>query len=382
MASLRYNLKRANGRRSAIVAIVRHKKQTMKVPTGVSVEPARWDNKRQQVRPIGAEAKAMNSALQKLRDKILSVVLNLGRLPGKDELLPKTTDIFKAIEVQRQRMVSLGKSPSSAQSYKTLATNLTRFHKERGRTETSLHEIGEAYITNFTAFLISRSHADSHTGKMTGLLRTVLRRNKVKTDWQESESITVRYPDAIYLDESELQALRELDLTENRRHALVRDVFLAACYTGQRYSDLNQIASDRGFCSITQQKTGEKVLIPLKPELENILARYPEGRLPIPSNQEINKIIKPVCKLAGITDIAILNIYRGGQKEMISAPRHEFVTCHTARRSFATNAILAGLPTEVVMKFTGHRSYQQFQRYIRASQQDIARQFKGHPFFT
>ncbi len=381
MASLRYNLKRTTGRKSAIVAIVRHKKETMKVSTGISVEPERWDNKRQQVRPIGAEAKAMNETLQKLRDKIISLVLSLGRLPGKEELSPKTTGIFEAIEAQRRRLVSIGKARSSAESYQTLASNITRFHRDKQRKETSTGQIGETYITDLIAYMIEKNYADSHTGKMVGLLRTVLRRNKVKTDWHDAKNIKIRYPDMIYLDESELKALRELDLSKEKRLARVRDVFLAACYTGQRYSDLKQIGQDRGFVGITQQKTGEKVLIPVKPELEEILSRHPDG-LPVPTNQEVNKTIKRVCRAAGIVSVERLNVYRGGKKEIISAERCEFVTCHTARRSFATNAILAGLPTEAVMRFTGHRNYKEFQKYIRASQQDVARRFKEHPFFT
>lgn len=352
----------------------------MKVKTGISVEVKKWDPKKQRIKPAWKEAEQINQALEKFRDKILYIILKIGRLPAKTDLAPDGAGIFDAIDAQRKRILSLGRTASSAQGYKTLAANLARFHKDRHRTETSIHEIDEDYITAFLGYMIEKGSADSHSGKMVGMLKTVLRRNKVKTNWQETQNIKVRYPDNIYLSETELETLRNLDLSGNPRLDRNRDIFLAACYTGQRYSDLRQIAHDRGLIAITQQKTGERVLVPLKPELEKILSKYPDG-LPVPTNQEMNRTIKWICREAGMTAVERINVFRGGKKELLTVERCELVSCHTARRTFATHAILAGIPTEIVMRFTGHRNYKEFQKYIRASQQDAAKRFRDHPFF-
>lgn len=55
---------------------------------------------------------------------------------------------------------------------------------------------------------------------------------------------------------------------------------------------------------------------------------------------------------------------------------------NTARRSFATNAVLAGIPALEVMKFTGHRSMASFLQYVRITGQETAVTYANHPFFN
>ncbi len=47
--------------------------------------------------------------------------------------------------------------------------------------------------------------------------------------------------DTIYLNEQELQAIYDLDLTDNHRLERVRDLFLVGCWTGLRFSDFTSI---------------------------------------------------------------------------------------------------------------------------------------------
>ncbi|MCS2387605.1 hypothetical protein NXV57_05295 [Bacteroides thetaiotaomicron] len=44
--------------------------------------------------------------------------------------------------------------------------------------------------------------------------------------------------DAIYLNEKELAAIYELDLSDDKQLEEIRDVFITGCFTGLRYSDL------------------------------------------------------------------------------------------------------------------------------------------------
>lgn len=59
----------------------------------------------------------------------------------------------------------------------------------------------------------------------------------------------------------------------------------------------------------------------------------------------------------------------------------QLANSHTARRSFATNAVLDGMPIQIVMKFTGHKSEIEFLKYIRASGIEVASRFADHAFF-
>lgn len=76
-------------------------------------------------------------------------------------------------------------------------------------------------------------------------------------------------PVEIYLTETELQALAEMELTGLKDQ--VRDIFLVGCYTCQRVSDYNNIqpedftttAKGTPIIRLVQQKTRNEVKIPI-----------------------------------------------------------------------------------------------------------------------
>ena len=104
--------------------------------------------------------------------------------------------------------------------------------------------------------------------------------------------------DNIYLTESELKKIYELDLSENKVLEVTRDVFLCGCYTAQRFSDYSRVKKSdirtiEGIkvIDLVQQKTGERVVIPIRHELDIILKRY-DYTLPKTFEQKINDRIK------------------------------------------------------------------------------------------
>jgi integrase len=71
-----------------------------------------------------------------------------------------------------------------------------------------------------------------------------------------------------------------------------------------------------------------------------------------------------------------------GKVEPVHKLKYELVTTHTARRSFATNAYRAGIPAGKIMQITGHKTEQDFFRYIKVSSIDNAMELQGHAFFN
>ena len=53
-------------------------------------------------------------------------------------------------------------------------------------------------------------------------------------------------------------------------------------------------------------------------------------------------------------------------------PKWTMISTHTGRRSFATNAYLAGMPKMQIRSITGHTSDEMLERYIRATPQQMA----------
>ena len=80
--------------------------------------------------------------------------------------------------------------------------------------------------------------------------------------------------------------------------------------------------------------------------------------LPVHPNQVMNKYLKRVAKLAGLTGAADLVSTEGGGIVRAAVPKCELVTMHTAHHTFATQSLLQGMPVEVLQKVLGHKKVQ------------------------
>jgi integrase len=179
------------------------------------------------------------------------------------------------------------------------------------------------------------------------------------------------------LNETELQQLENTKLPPYLER--VRDCFVLFAWTGCRYSDLEKIGKTdikNGFITFRQQKTNNKVVIPLHPVVAEILEKY-NYDLPEPiTNQKFNEYIKEACKRAEINSIETMTRTVGGKLETITFDKHEGVTSHTGRRSFATNMYLQKLPSYMIMSVTGHKTEKSFLKYIKVTQQEHAAMMK------
>ena len=193
--------------------------------------------------------------------------------------------------------------------------------------------------------------------------------------------------DTIYLNEQELKSIYDLDLSDNKRLEHQRDLFMIGCYTGLRFGDLTKLKKEniiRGGTRIRvkTEKTGETVEIPLHWTIMAILNKYDSGLPNVISDQKMNDYLKEIAEKAKLNEIIIKAQTRGGSKTETRHNKWELVTVHTARRSFATNAYLAGVPSISIMKITGHRSEKSFLKYIKITQEQNADLMANHPFFS
>jgi integrase len=99
------------------------------------------------------------------------------------------------------------------------------------------------------------------------------------------------------------------------------------------------------------------------------------------SQQNFNKAIKVMGRKAGVTGKLLLEYTQGKRVVRKSYKKYELISSHTARRSFATNAYLAGIPPARIMLITGHRTEQSFFKYICIQKQENAKVLAEHDFF-
>lgn len=95
----------------------------------------------------------------------------------------------------------------------------------------------------------------------------------------------------------------------------------------------------------------------------------------------MNQNLKVIGKLAGIDEQIIITKTKGGVKFEEKKFRYDLIKTHVARKSFATNAFLNGVPTLSIMKITGHRTEDIFLKYVKISQEENANSFVDHNFF-
>ena len=256
-------------------------------------------------------------------------------------------------------------------------------------------DIDLKFYDDFVAWFTAKNYSVNTIGRHVKELKIIMRAAREEglhdNGLIESRKFRVLTADVenIYLTESEIRAIANLDLSDNKHKDIARDVFLVGCYTAQRFSDYSTInegnirtlESGQLVIDLKQQKTGNHVIIPVRPELQAILDKY-ENRLPKSYEQKVNKFIKEIAREAGITEKIEVSYVENGERKTHLVEKCDLVKTHTARRSGATNMYLAGIPTIAIMKITGHKTEKEFMKYIKITEEQTAMELMNHPYFS
>ena len=226
----------------------------------------------------------------------------------------------------------------------------------------------------FKTFLIKDQHQTNNTiGKYISTLKTFLH---WATDREYNSNLTFKKfkvpnenADIIYLTEQELFHIYNFILN-NKRLESVRDVFCFGCFTGARFSDVSKLTKDdikQNAWHLRTTKTRDKLEIPLNEFALEILEKYTsQGRmLPIMSNQKINLYLKQLGKLLDINEQTTKTMYRGAEPVVLNKEKWEFISTHTARRTFVTLSLEKGMRPEVLMSITRHKDYKTMKKYLK-----------------
>jgi site-specific recombinase XerD len=192
-------------------------------------------------------------------------------------------------------------------------------------------------------------------------------------------------PYEIALSESELNAIRDLDLSKRPELDSTRDIFILSTKVGQRISDLQSIIDKiikpetlpQKFV-ITQTKGKKQVEIPLYDDLKEFATefrnKYRLG-LRLKAEQNYNENLKEIGKLANLNDVHTYKMLYGNQERLFTNKTYELISSHTGRRTFATISIINGISVNHVMAITGHTSLKSFQSYLKKDIQDLKKQY-------
>lgn len=189
--------------------------------------------------------------------------------------------------------------------------------------------------------------------------------------------------DVVTLDRDEITRLYVFDkLTKSE--IIVRDLFIIACMTALRFSDFSRLAEKNFIDNVVQiktQKTGTLVIIPQSKYVREILRKYNYSLPKCPCIQHFNKVIKNVCRKAGINQPVPYERTIGLERVSLMVEKWVRIGSHSGRRSAATNMFLAGIPALRIMKITGHKTEAAFMHYIGLTKEENAAVLAGNMFF-
>lgn len=185
----------------------------------------------------------------------------------------------------------------------------------------------------------------------------------------------------IFLTQDELKDLKQCSIPAEKQYLeRVRDIFLFQCYTGLRYSDVENLKKTdikENFIEITTVKTSDNLTIELNNHSKAIILKYEDKiykynkAFPVITNQKMNEYLKELAEIAEIDEPIRETYYKGNERIDEVTPKHALLSSHAGRRTFICNALALGIPPQVVMKWTGHSDYKAMKPYI-----DIADQTK------
>ena len=405
MATLNYSIRSSRKSDQSVPIIARLKagrNYDKRVKTGLTVIPEHWSQKTGFVKATVEKDNddGTNNKLRAMETFILNALPKNGEL--SEDWLEKTIENFhNPLPKNVEERITLFKfirdfidkaptrpNPKTGRpvcykmirEYERTFEYLQEFCKKKRKTY-DFQDITLGFYHDFSLHLTKKNLATNTIGKKIQTLKIFLNAAtdagyNAYTHFKSHRFASISEDtDSIHLNEQEIKAMYELDLTNNPRLDRVRDLFLVGAWTGLRFSDWDQVKHENiedGLLIIRQSKTGGKVYIPLHPMVESILEKY-EGILPpVLTNQKINEYIKEVGELAKIKAPFKRSITRGGKRETTIYEKWQVIGTHTARRSFATNAYNAGVPSLTIMAITGHKTETSFLKYIKVTPKEHA----------
>lgn len=376
----------------------------LKYSTGQKIKPNRWNFEKQRAKELrtSKDHETLNLLLDDLASDVGNIhrtILLEGGTPTPELLRVRLNERLKKEDSTSKDLAHFAeivleasaRKENTKRSVRQMIRNLREFKEQTGR---SLHfdaidlDFYDVYLEFAKGKGYSQNTIGGHIKNIKVFMREAFERGLTKNIFYQSKRFKKLQEESIsiYLTKDELHKLEQLNLSQNLRLDRVRDMFLVGCYTGLRFSDLSQlkienIQKGKRVIKVRTQKTDETVVIPIGSVVSRLIDKY-EGHFPVISNDKMNEYLKELGQLAGFIDPVEIIYTKGGKREREVLQKWELITVHTARRSFATNAYLASVPTISIMKITGHRTEKSFLQYIKISQEDNANKLINHPFFN
>ena len=376
---------------------------------GESIHTSEWNNKKFEPKQNSDNAMLIGR-LTKLEQKIRCAFEKLEDEHGIDSITPimlKNVIIRKSVTKnppeKKQRIIitsffrqfiddtKAGKRKSNnklrikADSIKSYGSTLRSFEKFEEYIGKSyyLNNVSQQLIEDYEDYLSNIQGLALNTKstylKKFGLMIDYAIENKlidkgIELNWKGM--LGSENSDSIYLTDNEIEDMMSHNEFSNPTYEVVRDLFIAACKTGLRYSDFSNLTQEQirnGNIYVLQTKTKAKVTIPIHPIAQRIFDKYSAGFPPCPTNQPFNDYLKEIGKkIPSLKTEFLKKITRGGQVQVEKYEKWQLLQSHTARRTYCTLEHMKGTPIFTIMAISGHKDVKVFKNYVKSNGEENA----------
>lgn len=360
------------------------------IATGISVAEKDWDEVNFKVKKSRTNYKQLNATLSKKVAEAESLVLNLeSRSPNvtsriiKEKL--KGTKSLEFFEFSQQTLKDYIDKQMIGTHDKAKAI-LNKLETFNGSRQLNFNDITPSFLEKYDKYC-----RETWNNKTNTVLKDMKFIRKVINDAIGSDLVELNVSPFLkykmrsekthrtYLNEQELNSIKEVELIPGSKMDLHRDMFIFSSFAGGlRISDtllLTWKKFDKTHINLVIKKTNEQISIKLPDAALAILNKYkPEQPkqdnfiFPVLSNKldlenprvlddeisratsSVNKNLKQISKLAGI---------------------NKSISFHISRHTFATRALRFGVSIDKVSKLLGHAAIKETQIYAKIVNEEL-----------
>lgn len=355
-----------------------------------------WDLRKERVKPNKSKEEynfhvEYNNKLDELEYKIKELFRfsHLQNIPLTKELIIETidsdnsnTDLFINFFKCFDEFIDTNKSVKAERTIKGYITtrNFLKEFENHSNYTLSFEKINLEFIDKFSAFAFELKNTyNNYYSKLISIIKTFMKwseergyhNNTTYVKFKAKENDT----EVIYLSYEELMRLYNHNFKSDKLNR-VRDVYCFGCFTGLRFSDIKDLKEQyikKDHIDLTIKKTKSiGHIIPLIEPAKKILEKYSDTiyyPLPVISSQKNNKYLKECCKEVDIDTPVTITRYIGQRKVEKTEPKYNFITSHTARKTFITNSLLLGMNERVLRSITGHKREATFNKYVKLTEE-------------
>jgi len=374
------------------IRIIKDRK-TKFITAGVKLKESEWDEGKQRVKKNHSNSARMNASLsQKVADAEGQVadmerkIKTVSVKKLKEAIKGKEVPNFFEYALKQLEKIKKTLSYSTYISYSTHINKLETYNKSK---DLYFDEITVEFLNNYKFYLGNTLKNNETTQRHSIIVLGTIFRHAIKEDviaetMYPFNKLTLKFSAAkrLFLNKAQIDDLTNLNLGENKKSILWRDLFLFSIYAGglrfsdvleMQYSNYNQAESKinkliRKTGRMHQFKIG-KVAIDILEKYHKKDAKHDDYLFPILLNKEGYEKFESIRYSETAKYNKLANSHLTSMGEKLKLPFG--LSFHLSRHTFATNALNNGMRIEHVSKLMDHRDIGTTQIYAKIISEEL-----------